>query len=95
MKQFKITIKTNQNKYKVVIGKNLINNFLKILNNNSINFNKCLLVIDNKVPNEFIKKINFALKKKKIFKYFFNPNEKNKNQKTSDLIIKILLYQIN
>ena len=91
MKQFKITIKTNQNKYKVVIGKNLINNFLKILNNNSINFNKCLLVIDNKVPNEFIKKINFALKKKKIFKYFFNPNEKNKNQKNINKILNLLL----
>ena len=89
MKQFKITIKTNQNKYKVVIGKNLINNFLKILNNNSINFNKCLLVIDNKVPNEFIKKINFALKKKKFLNIFLIPMRKIKIKK---ILIKYLIY---
>jgi len=67
MSQFKLKIKTKNQSYNVFVGKNL----LKILNKNFINFNKCLLVIDNKVPKKFIKKINFLLKKKrKIYLYF-------------------------
>ena len=61
MSQFKLKIKTKNQSYNVFVGKNL----LKILNNNFINFNKCLLVIDNKVPKKFIKQINFSLKKKR------------------------------
>ena len=33
-----------------------------------IDFNKCLFVIDDKVPKKFLKKINFLLKKKSIEK---------------------------
>ena len=67
MSQFKLKIKTKNQSYNVFVGKNL----LKILNKSFINFNKCLLVIDNKVPKKFIKKINFLLKKKrKIYLYF-------------------------
>ena len=64
MSQLKIKIRTNNQPYNVIIGNDLTKNLLKILKDNLINFNKCLLVIDNKVPKNFVKKINFLLKKK-------------------------------
>ena len=64
MIQSKIRIRTKNQSYNVIVGNNLIKDLLKILKNNSISFNKCLLVIDNKVPKKFINKINFLLKKK-------------------------------
>ena len=51
MSQFKLKIKTKNQSYNVFVGKNL----LKILNKSFINFNKCLLVIDNKVPKKIKK----------------------------------------
>ena len=70
MSQFKLKIKTKNQSYNVFVGNNLIKNLLKILNKNFINFNKCLLVIDNKVPKKFIKQINLLLKKRKIYLFF-------------------------
>ena len=71
MRQFKLKIKTKNQSYNVFVGNNLIKNLLKILNKNFINFNKCLLVIDNKVPKKFIKQINLLLKKKRKIYLFF------------------------
>ena len=65
MKTSKLKVKTKNRYYRVIIGSNIIENISKILNDNSINFEKCLLVIDNKVPNKFIKKIKYNLKRKK------------------------------
>ncbi len=90
MKISKIKVKTSNHSYNIIIGKNIINNISKILNNNIGKFNKCLIVIDKKVPKNFLKKINFFLKKNKII-YFFNSSEKNKNQNTINKIIEILL----
>ena len=56
MNASKLKIKTKNQSYNIIIGNNLIKNLLKILNENLINFNKCLLVIDNKVPKKFITK---------------------------------------
>ena len=64
MSQLKIKIRTNNQAYNVIIGNDLTKDLLKILKDNLINFNKCLLVIDNKVPKNFVNKINFLLKKK-------------------------------
>ena len=64
MIQSKIRIRTKNQSYNVIVGNNLIKDLLKILKNNSISFNKCLLVIDKKVPKKYIKKINFLIKKK-------------------------------
>ena len=85
MIQSKIKIKTKNQSYNVIVGNNLTNN----LKDNLIKFNKCLLVIDNKVPNEFIKKINFALKKKKFLNIFLIPMRKIKIKK---ILIKYLIY---
>ena len=52
MKAIKLTIKTKTQKYPILIGHKLINKISKILNNNSIKFEKCLFVIDRNVPNK-------------------------------------------
>ena len=70
MNSSKLRIKTKNQSYNIIVGNNLIKNLLKILNDNLINFNKCLLVIDNKVPKKLIIKINSLLKKKKKFLIF-------------------------
>jgi len=91
MSQLKIKIRTNNQPYNVIIGNDLTKDLLKILKDNLINFNKCLLVIDNKVPKSFVNKINFLLKKKNKFTYFFNSSEINKSQKTINKLLEILL----
>ena len=63
----KITINTNSQKYPIIIGSKLISNLQRIIKNNSINFLKCLLVVDNNVPKEKIDVINNSLKKKKKY----------------------------
>ena len=63
MIQSKIKIRTKNQSYNIIIGNNLTNN----LTNNLIKFNKCLLVIDSKVPKKLLRKINFSLRKKKKF----------------------------
>ena len=65
MKKIKINVKTKTGNYPIIIGSNLIHNLTKIFNNNSIKFNKCLLIIDNKISKNFINKILISLKNKK------------------------------
>ena len=65
MKMSKLKISTKNQAYNVIVGNNLIKNLLKILKYNSIGFNKCLLVIDKKVPKKFSKIILSSLKRKK------------------------------
>jgi len=87
MKTINFKIKTKANKYSILIGSNLISKFSKILNQNLIKFEKCLLLVDSKVPKKIIK----SLKGKKISLISLKSNEKNKNQKTVDLILNTLL----
>ena len=55
MNTIKLQINTNNHKYPIIIGSNLIAKLSKLLNYNSIKFNKCLLVIDNKIPKNLIR----------------------------------------
>jgi len=91
MKEIQIQVKTLNNNYTIIIGSKLLTRVKKILNKNSIESEKYLLVIDSKVPKIFINKIKKALKNKKIIFHFFKSNELNKNQKSVEKIIKILL----
>ena len=50
MKQFKLIVNTNTERYPILIGSNLISNLSTILKDNSIEFRQCLLVIDKNVP---------------------------------------------
>ena len=91
MKLAKLKVETNNQKYSIVIGDGVINNIKNLLKENSIEFNKCLIVADSKVPKIFIKKIFTLLSKKEIFIHYFNANELNKNQKSINKITAILL----
>ena len=91
MKPIKLIVKTGTQKYPILIGSNLISKISKVIDNNSIKFEKCLLIIDKNVPKNLIIKIKKSLKNKKLYFYFIKANEKNKNQKTTNSILKILL----
>ena len=91
MKQFRLNIKTKSNKYPIIIGSGLSNNLLKIIQKNSISFNKCLFIIDNKIKKKTIKKIIKNFKKKNKIIYMFSANEKSKNQLSVNNILNILL----
>ncbi len=91
MKPTTLNIKTNSDNYKIIIGSNIIKNLSKYLNKYSIKFDKCLLVIDKKVPNKMVSHISKSLWEKEIFKFYFNSNEKNKNLNSINKILNILL----
>ena len=87
MRPIKLIVKTNSDKYSIIIGRNLISNLSRILKKNSINFKKCFLVLDKNVPNKYIKQISNSLKRYELHKFIYNANEKNKNQKNVTKIL--------
>ena len=91
MKTLKLIVKTKNQKYPIVIGNNLTKKLSNILKKNSINFKQCFLVVDKNVPKKFIKNIKNSLKNHKVFIHIFNANEKNKNFKSVDNILDLLL----
>ncbi|MDB9746663.1 3-dehydroquinate synthase [Candidatus Pelagibacter sp.] len=91
MKPIKLNIKTKSENYPIIIGSNIIKDLALHLKKNSISFNQCILVIDKKVPRKMVSKITKSLKKKKVFKFLFTSNEKNKNLKNVNKILKVLL----
>ena len=91
MKPIKLKVKTSNGSYPILIGANLVSKFSNLLSQNSIKFEKCLLIIDKNVPKKKIIQIKKGLKNKEVFTQFIKANEKNKNQKSLDLIVKILL----
>jgi len=91
MKATKIQIISNNHKYPIIIGSNISRNFTKILRDNFIDFNKCLVVIDKKVPKKLYKKILQSLKNKKKIILFFKAKESNKNYTSVNKILEKLL----
>ena len=91
MSLIKLQVKTGNQKYPIFIGNNILNKLKTVLKENFINFNQCLVVADKNVPKELIHKIINSLPKKKIFIHYFNSSEKNKNQKSINNILSILL----
>jgi 3-dehydroquinate synthase len=91
MSSIKLQIKTNNQKYLIFIGNGVISKLTKLLKENSINFNQCLIIIDNNVPKIFIKKILKLFSKKQTVIHYFKASEINKNQKSVDKILSILL----
>ena len=90
MSSIKLQIITGKQKYSIFIGSNILNKLHKILSENLINFNQCLLIIDKNVPKKLINEILFSLPKKKISIHYFSASEKNKNQRSIDSILSIL-----
>ena len=93
MKSIKLKINTKTQKYSIIIGSNLGTNVSKILKENSINFKKCLLIIDRNISKQFISKIKKSLNKKNIYVHLFKANEINKNFSSVSKILDILLNE--
>ena len=91
MKLIKMKINTKTQKYSIVIGSNLILNISKIIKDNSLNFKKCLIIIDKNISNKIISQIKKSLNKKKIYIHFFKANEINKNISNVSKILDIML----
>ncbi len=62
MKAIKLTVKTETQKYPIIIGSDLISKFSSIIKANSIKFDKCLIVIDKNVPKKEVIKFKKSLK---------------------------------
>ena len=63
MKAVNIKIKTKNNSYSIVIGNNLIKNLMKVIKRNSLDFNRCLIIVDKNVPKKFLNQIKLSLNK--------------------------------
>ena len=90
MKIHNIKINTKTKKYSIVIGSNIIRNISIILFSHKINFEKCLIVLDNKIPIKLKLDLinNLKIKFKAI--HNFTASEKNKNFKNVKKIHNIL-----
>ena len=91
MKLAKLIVNISNQKYPIILGGGAISKLAILFKENSIKFNQCLLVIDNKVPKNNIKKIIDLFPNKKILVHYFAASELNKNQKNVDKILSILL----
>ena len=91
MSLIKLSVKTGNQKYPIFIGNNILSKLNKILKENLINFNQCLVIADKNIPRKIINKILNSLPKKKTSLHYFHSSEKNKNQKSVDNILSILL----
>ena len=81
MKPKKLIINTKTQKYPIFIGSNLIPKLSNLIKDSSINFDKCLLLIDKNISKNIISQIKKSLGNKKIFFFFIKASEINKNQK--------------
>ena len=91
MSPIKLNLRTNTHKYPIIIGSNLIEKFTRILKNNSLQFKRCLLIVDSNIPKKNISEIKKSLGKKDFYIYFFKANEVNKNMNYINKILDILL----
>ena len=91
MSLIKLEVKINNQKYPIFIGNNILNKIEKLLKESNIIFNQCLIVADINVPQKFINKVSDLLSKKKVTKHYFVASELNKNQKSIDKILSILI----
>jgi len=91
MRLIKLQVKTINQKYSIIIGNNILDRLQKLLKENLINFNQCLIVSDKNIPKRLINKVLNSLPKKKTTIHYFNASEKNKNLKNVDKILSILL----
>ena len=91
MSSIKLQVKSGNQEYPIFIGNNILNKLNKLLKENLINFNQCLVIVDNNVPKKLIDKVCYSLPKKKTLLHYFHSSEKNKNQKSIDSILSILL----
>ena len=85
-----INIKTKSKHYNIYIGHDIFAKLKKIIKKENIQFKNSLLIVDKKVPKNFIKKIKSNINSTKKIVYLFNASEKNKNFKSINSILEIL-----
>ena len=91
MSLIKLRVKNGNQKYPIFIGNNILKKLKTILKENLITFNQCLIVADKNVPKKIINRILYSLPKQKTSLHYFNSSEINKNQKSVNAILSILL----
>ena len=62
MEKIIIKVKTKSKSYPIIVGKSIINEIPNILKSNNLSFEKCLIIVDSKIPKNKLKII-----KKKLF----------------------------
>ncbi len=83
-----IRLKTKE--YKILIGKNALNNLALEIRKNCPKCNKIAVIFDKKVPRKFLIKIKKILKKYKIFIILINSSEKIKSIRQTNLLLEKL-----
>ena len=91
MKPIKLKVKTKTQQYPIIIGSNLLLNISKIIKDNSIDFKKCLLVVDKNISKKIVLKLKKSLIKKNVYIYFLKASEINKNINSVNKILDVLL----
>ena len=90
MKNKKILINVKDSNYNIYIGSNLVEKINKILKKSKINSKNFLIIYDSNVPFKIINNLRKKIKEKIIFQKFYS-SEKNKNQKSVNKILNIML----
>ena len=54
MKPIKLKIKTKTQGYSIIIGSGIIKNISKLIKDNSLNFRKCLIVVDQNISKKIV-----------------------------------------
>ncbi|RZO50979.1 MAG: 3-dehydroquinate synthase [Candidatus Pelagibacterales bacterium] len=90
MKNKKILINSKDTNYNIYVGSNLIAQINKILKKDKINAKNFLIIYDSKVPFKIINTLRKKIKENIIFHKFYS-SEKNKNQKSVNKILNIML----
>ena len=94
MKIHRLIVNTKNESYPILIGSQILPNLPKIINKYSIDFQKCLILVDKNVPKKQIDILRKKLKYKNSFFYFIKATETNKNQNNTNKILEILLKKI-
>ncbi len=79
MRVQKLKVKSSNNSYSIIIGKNALRFLSKEINYVCPKTKKIGLIIDKKVPKKFKELIKKKLSKYKVFIFYFNANEKTKS----------------
>ena len=91
MKPIKLKIKTKTQTYPIIIGSNLMGNISKIIENNSIKFQRSMIIVDKKISKKIVFKVRKSLNKKNVYIHYFKANEVNKNIQNVNKILNLLL----
>ena len=78
MSSINLKVSLNNYEYPIIIGSDIAHKFSRILKKHDIKFNKCLLVIDKKVPKYQIRNITKSINKKKLYFIFLMQKKKIK-----------------